>query len=314
MSPSGPQLRRAAALGTASGPRTFGAWGGPALRGRVSGRTRLVLSVAAGGEMVFDKLPGVPPRCEPPALAGRIIAGALAGRLAAGTRGAGVGAATAAAATYASERARALVGAHTGLPDPALGLIEDALVLGIAAAAAGSPPDEVEDADEPTLTPEHAAVEPPPRSPVGAIARGLLAASVGTAAMTSVQVAYLRATGGEPSSAPGEVGRKLLSEVADQKVPRGRRAAFNQAMHVLYGTAWGAPFGLLNRAPGARTPSPLGGLGLGVAVWGVSLVQLPLLGIAPPPWRQPISALLPDLAFHLVYGTATAAVHGALTA
>ena len=215
--------------------------------------------------------------------------------------------------TYASERARALIGAHTGLPDPALGLIEDALVLGVSAAGC-SRPEETDEADEPAPTPEHAAVEPPPRSPLGALARGLVAASVGTAAMTSVQVAYLRATGGEPSSAPGDVGRKLLSEVADQKVPRGRRAAFNQAMHVLYGTAWGAPFGLLNRTPGPRTPSPLGGLGLGAAVWGVSLVQLPLLGIAPPPWRQPVSSLLPDLAFHLVYGTATAAVHGALTA
>jgi hypothetical protein len=34
---------------------------------------------------------------------------------------------------------------------------------------------------------------------------------------------------------------------------------------------------------------------------------LPLLGVAPPPWRRPPAALARDLAFHLVYGTATAA-------
>ena len=56
------------------------------------------------------------------------------------------------------------------------------------------------------------------------------------------------------------------------------------------------------------------GLAYGTAVWSTSLVQLPLLGVAPPPWRQSPRSLAPDLGMHLVYGLSTAAVYGALSA
>lgn len=282
-------LRSAAALGAVSGMRTFGGWAGLALRGRMSDRRlRTAFLLAAAGEMAGDKTPWVPPRSDPAALAGRVISGALAGRLVGGARGARLGAATAAATTASSQRARALIGRRLGIPDPLLGVAEDAIVLGVATAAARAPDAEEGEGGPPALTSERG-------SALTAAVRGLLAAAVGTAAMTSVQVAYLSATGGEPSSAPGDVGRKLID------VPRKRRAAFNQAMHMVYGTAWGAPFGLLRRS---RTRD---GLLFGTAVWCVSLVELPLLGVAPPPWRQAPGALVSDLAFHLVYGTATAA-------
>ena len=282
-------VRSAAVLGAVSGMRAFGGWAGLALRGRVGDRRlRGVLLAAAAGEMAGDKTPWIPPRSDPPALAGRVISGALAGRLVGGAPGARLGAATAAAGTYASERARALLGQRLGMPDPVLGVAEDALVIGVAIAASGASgaPEAEDDVPEPTTANPSA---------LTAAARGLVAAAVGTAALTSVQVAYLSATGGEPSSAPGDVGRKLID------VPRDRRAAFNQAMHMLYGTAWGAPFGVLRRS------RPGHGLLFGTVVWCVSLVQLPLLGVAPPPWRQAPGALARDLAFHLVYGTATAA-------
>jgi hypothetical protein len=280
--------------------RTFGAWTGLALRGRVPDRRlRAALLVAAAGEMAGDKSPWIPPRSDPAALVGRVISGALAGRLVGGVQGARVGAATAAASTYASERARALLGERLGLPDPVLAAAEDALVVGLASVGAGAAQAGQDDGnsaeagagDSDSAEPANAT-----RSPVTAAVRGLLAAAVGTAAMTSVQVAYLSASGGKPSSAPGDVGRKLID------VPRNRRAAFNQAMHMLYGTSWGAPLGLLARS------MPINGVLFGAAVWGVSLVELPLLDVAPPPWRQEPAALARDLAFHLVYGTATAAV------
>jgi uncharacterized membrane protein len=281
--------RSAAALGAVCGMRTFGGWAGLAVRGRVPDRRlRAVLLAAAAGEMAGDKTPWIPPRSDPAALAGRVISGALAGRLVGGARGARLGAATAAAGTYASERARALLGQRLGVADPLLGVAEDALAIGVATAAAGVP--SAEEGEGNAAEPANAR-----RSAPTAAVRGLLAAAVGTAAMTSVQVAYLSAAGGEPSSAPGDVGRKLID------VPRDRRAAFNQAMHMLYGTAWGAPFGLLRRS------RPIHGLLFGTVVWGVSLVELPLLGVAPPPWRQAPGALARDLAFHLVYGTASAA-------
>jgi hypothetical protein len=196
-----------------------------------------------------------------------------------------------------------------GLPDPVLAAAEDALVVGIASVGAGAAQHgSAQHGSAKAGSPEAGSPEPgagdgdsaergsSTPSPVTAVVRGLLAAAVGTAAMTSVQVAYLSASGGEPSSAPGDVGRKLID------VPRDRRAAFNQAMHTLYGTSWGAPLGLLARS------RPINGLLFGAAVWGVSLVELPLLDVAPPPWCQDPAALARDLAFHLVYGTATAAV------
>jgi uncharacterized membrane protein len=280
--------RSAAALGAVTGLRTFGAWAGLAIRGRIpDSRLRVGLLVAAAGEMVADKTTWIPPRCDPPSLAGRVISGALAGRLVGGPAGARAGAATAAASTYASERARELLGQRLGLPDPVLAVAEDALVLGVATTAPG-----LSDQTEASANDE----ESDGRSVAREALRGLAAGAIGTAAMTSVQMAYLRATGGQPSTAPGDVGRKLVD------VPRGRRAAFNQAMHMLCGTSWGAPFALLRRSQHGN------GLLFGVAVWGVSLVELPLLDVAEPPWRQPAGALALDLAFHLVYGTATAAV------
>ncbi len=122
--------------------------------------------------------------------------------------------------------------------------------------------------------------------------------------MTSVQVAYLKATGGEPSSAPEAVGRRIIKGVLGRRVPRRQRPALNQLMHGLYGTSWGLPFGL-----GAGTRPPLspaaGGIALGLTVWGTSLIELPALGLAPPPWQQSPAALASDLGFHLVYGTVT---------
>ena len=296
-------------LGAVSGARTFGAWAGLAARERVANPwARVGLGFAAAGELASDKHPEIPARSDGPALVGRVMSGALAGRLIGGGSGAGVGAATAAASTYLSERGRALLGGRAPLPDPALAVAEDALVLGVAYAAAGPEPDPAPiDASDP----DGAA---PKRSPVTAAALGLVAGAAGTAAMTSAQVAFLRATDGEPSSTPGDVGRKLLRETTGARVPRRRQAAFNALMHGLYGTGWGAAFGAVRRRRCSPAQTALSGLGFGAAVWGVSLVELPLLGVAPSPWRQSPAALTPDLGFHLVYGMATAFVHSALVA
>jgi hypothetical protein len=125
--------------------------------------------------------------------------------------------------------------------------------------------------------------------------------------MTSAQVAYYKLTGAEPSETPREVGEKLIRTATGKTVPEARRATLNQAMHVLYGTSWGLPYGLLSRRRG-----PASGLALGAGVWAISLAELPALGVAPPPWKQPPSSLAIDLGFHLVYGLATAAAFEAL--
>jgi uncharacterized membrane protein len=316
-------LANAAALGAASGLRTFGGLGGLALRGTWGRRGRTVALAAAAGEIGFDKLPMVPPRSDVPGLAGRAVTGALAGRAIAGSRGAGAGAACALATAYGSERLRAMIGQRTGVPDVLLGAIEDALAIGAAAAVVPSRDADVEqqvvsapDSAHSNGANPHAADDPdgPPEvSPVKAAIRGLVAAAVGTAAMTSVQMAYIKVSGGSSSSAPAEVGQRIVKAVSGREVPREHHDTLNQSMHMLYGTAWGLPFGLTLGSLRRRPSATASGLVLGLSAWGASLAQLPALDLAPPPWEQAPAALAGDLAFHLVYGTATAAVYQALS-
>ncbi len=304
-------LSRAAILGATSGLRTMAAPAGLAARGRWGSAARIAVLTAAAGEMTADKLPFVPPRSDPPALAGRAIAASLVGREIAGAAGAGAAAAGSLASTYASERLRSMIGAKTGIPDPALGVAEDALAV-LVAMRATRPADDNSGAPE---TPQVSEPEPDARtSPVISAGRGLAAAAVGTAAMTSVQTAYLKLTGGAPSSAPEQVGRRIIEGALNKRVPRQRRPALNQTMHALYGTTWGIPFGLVVGSLRRRRSATLSGAALGLTAWILSLAELPALGLAPAPWRQPAGSLAGDALMHLVFGAATAATFNALTA
>ncbi len=304
MSAGGAWARRAAVLGTVTGARTFLAPTALALRGRLGdGRpgkvAKLVLPALAAGELVADKLPMAPPRVEGPGLVGRVLSGAFSGRVSDGARGARVGAAFALAATYPSQVVRSRMGRRTQLPDPACAVPEDLLAATLAAASSTEPrPD----------------VDGPKTRHIGKFSahqHGVLAAVVGTAAMTSAQVWARGLAGGEESEAPREVGERILSHFG-VKVKKEQRPALNAAMHALYGTSWGLPFGVvLGRS---RPPGPAKGAAFGLGVWLASLAGLPALGVAPPPWKQSPAALAQDLAFHLVYGTATAAAYEALTA
>jgi hypothetical protein len=282
-------LRDAAVLGGVSGMRTFTGLGVLALRKRIQRQpTRYLLMAGAVGELVGDKSPMASARTSPPAYAGRIAAGAIAGRLVAGATGAAVGAGTAAASTAATYKLRKDLGAT--LPDPALGAIEDALALGLAAAA--------------TRTEHVEPTEAPALSPAGSIARGVTAGAVGTTVMTFAQGLL----DGPTSHTPEKVGRTFIKRLTGKRVPRKHRDALNQGMHWAYGTSWGGAYGLIaGRLPHA--PNPLaGGVVLGLGAWVTSLIELPALGVAKLPWEQSASSLAKDAGLHLVYGLATATV------
>ncbi|MGA9856759.1 MAG: hypothetical protein WBQ18_02790 [Solirubrobacteraceae bacterium] len=304
------RLTRAAALGGVSGLRTFTAPAVLAARGRWGrGPVSWLVLLAGGGELIADKLPMVPARSEAPSLLGRILSGTAGGAEVGAAGGAGVGAASAAATTYASQRLRAELHRRTGLPDPVLGLAEDAVAVAIAYAASRPDPEPAPQTETQAQTPE-----PPRLSPAGAAIRGLAAAAVGTAAMTSVQMAYLQASGASPSGAPGEAGRRVIEGVAHHRVSRRRRGELNEAMHVLYGTAWGLPLGLVAASlPRRPNPIALGGA-LTAVVWGAGLVGLPALDLAPPVTEQSAALVGADLAMHLAYGAATSAAWAVLSA
>jgi hypothetical protein len=149
-------------------------------------------------------------------------------------------------------------------------------------------------------------------SPLRAVGTGLVAGAAGTAAMTAAQTVYYKKTGNQPSTTPAEVGRRLIRGVLQRDVPEDRTDLLNNAMHVAYGTSWGAALGIVAGSAARRPPALRTGLAFALSVWGASLVELPLMDVAPPPWEWGATALATDLGFHLVYGTAAAAAFGVL--
>ena len=292
-------LREASLLGASSGIRTFSAVGALALHGRLPARPAWI--AAAAGELAFDKVPGVPARVEPLGIVARLSTGAISGHSADGRRGMIAGAAAAMGTAFAGYRARTMLARRLPVPDAVVGAVEDAVALCCAALATRDrPPDAADDATEAAA------------SRAGRVAAGVAATAVGTAAMTAAQSAVTAATGAEPSDAPGEVGRRLLEDVLGRKVRRGERVALNHAVHWLYGTSWGVALGAVTARGDTPPPVVPTGAALGLGVWAASLVELPLLGVAPPVWRRHPLDTLTDAAYHLVYGLAAAAALGEL--
>lgn len=97
------------------------------------------LKILATGEMVMDKMPFAPDRIKPASAAFRCLSGALAGasisKATGGKIGAGalIGATAALASTYAGFLLRKVTVKSTGIIDPIIGALEDALVLGAGA-------------------------------------------------------------------------------------------------------------------------------------------------------------------------------------
>jgi len=96
------------------------------------------LNIAAVGELVADKLPFVPARTAPAGLTARVVSGGLSGAAVARVNGsrnvtlyALLGSAVAIAATYGFYHLRKTAGDKTGIADPVIALIEDAVVVGV---------------------------------------------------------------------------------------------------------------------------------------------------------------------------------------
>lgn len=144
-------LARSMTAGFAAGLRSqvpFAAlaWKGsglPWLQGRWGKR---IATTSALGELVVDKLPVVPSRIERAPLVGRIGFGAAAGALTAKeagatwATGAAAGAGAALVGAYVGFLGRTSGARLSGLPDPVLALVEDALAWALALAAAAKQP------------------------------------------------------------------------------------------------------------------------------------------------------------------------------
>jgi hypothetical protein len=161
-------------------------------------------------------------------------------------------------------------------------------------------------------------------TPLGAVARGLLAGLSGTAAMTLYQAAGAirggadaqEAVVGEPAErwdeapAPAQVGYRFLHGVLGRDVAPARAHVVGTAVHWLYGAGWGALYGLVRGS--ARAPAAPAGLAFGTAVWSSSYVVLPVMGIYDPPWEYSPRSLAQDWSYHAVYGLGVGLAFAAL--
>ncbi len=102
-----------------------------------SRKVSTVLHLMLLGELIGDKIPGVPSRTALKSLLGRAVSGAFVGAVLFASEerrsaaGALIGAGSAVVAAFAGERLRAAVVERTGAPDPLVGMAEDAVVLAI---------------------------------------------------------------------------------------------------------------------------------------------------------------------------------------
>ncbi len=158
------------------------------------------------------------------------------------------------------------------------------------------------------------------------LAVGALAGTVGTAAMDAVLYRRFRRGGGQESgwhwesaegvtewsqaSAPGQVGRKLLTVLLGHPPPDSWARRTTNAVHWATGISWGAQYGALasvtTRHPWWRA------VGLGPTAWLTSYAVLPVIGVYQPIWRYDLKTLGQDLAGNVVFGLATSAAFAAL--
>jgi uncharacterized membrane protein len=100
--------------------------------GEPTGSATKVAALMAIGEMVADKLPGMPPRTAPVPLLGRLAVGAYIGATVArrsGTVGGVLGAATAILGSYCGKAVRERLSGRDRRAEVAVGFLEDAIAV-----------------------------------------------------------------------------------------------------------------------------------------------------------------------------------------
>ncbi len=163
-------------------------------------------------------------------------------------------------------------------------------------------------------------------TPIGALARGVLAGGFGTVAMDLVWFYRFKRGGGTSSfidwefsvglddwskaSAPAQVGTRLFEAFFQRELSARWAALTNNVVHWSYGMGWGGIYGIV--AGSTHRPRILAGVPFASFVWGVSYVILPAAGVYKPIWEYDLPTLWQDFSAHLVYGLGTATAFRAL--
>lgn len=162
------------------------------------------------------------------------------------------------------------------------------------------------------------------RSPLGALCAGLAAGFAGALAQSLFFAATRKVapapspdafTPVEPeqrSELPTQTVARRVTEQLAQRPPLEHPQGAAQAVHLGFGSAWGALYGL---AAGTlpRLGTLQGGLGFGMVVWLVSDdLLLPAFRLSAWPHRYPVKGHLYAIAAHAVYGAIVASTFAAL--
>ena len=157
-------------------------------------------------------------------------------------------------------------------------------------------------------------------SPLGALARGLVAGAAGTTAMDLLWFYRYKRSGGEQrlldwefsagladwsnAPTPAQIGKRLFEGLFQRELPARYAALTNNVVHWAYGVGWGAVYGLV--AGSAHPPRIRSGLAFGTLVLAADYVVLPLAQLYKPIWEYDTATLAKDLSAHLLYGVTTA--------
>ena len=158
-------------------------------------------------------------------------------------------------------------------------------------------------------------------TPLGALARGLVAGALGTAAMDTLLFARYKHSGGESAfaawelssdvhsweeaPAPAQVGKRLIEGLFERELPPARAALVNNITHWVYGMLGAAQYGIVVGSLCSRHIRY--GLPFGASVWAAGYVVLPAAKLYKPICQYDRKTLAKDLSAHLVYGLSTAA-------
>ena len=141
---------------------------------------------------------------------------------------------------------------------------------------------------------------------LAAIAKGMAAGLVGTAAMTVSGRIEMAVTGREASDVPGQVGAKLFGR---QPKTAAQMQRLSTKVHWAHGILVGGLRGVLERA---GVEGPAASVAHFAALWSGDATMYAALGLAPAPWDWEEDELAVDLLHKSVYAAVTGMVYGAL--
>ena len=160
---------------------------------------------------------------------------------------------------------------------------------------------------------------PKKKSPAATVLQGLAAGALGNAVFTLYQ--RFAQGGGEEEQGPpqdwseapppAQVWQRVAEGVFRQEVPVEKAGLVTHVVHWLYGTTWGAFYGLVQESVEQPVAS---GVALAGAVVATDYTLLPAMNLYKPPWRYPATTLAKDFGHHLVYGLSVAGAYRALDA